>query len=313
MNDFDAGDQGPVTSALLGELLGRVDGGICRTLRTGEYLWREGDVADSVALLRAGTLEVVSAGGDGEDAIVLRLLQPGTVLGEIACLDGGGRSADIRAGCPSEVVCYPATLFRTLLRERPRVLEMLLLQQAETVRRLTAQVTQHHRRAITDPLTGLYNLAFFVERLALEIDRAQKTGDPLAVVMLDIDHFKLFNDRYGHQAGNSALVQVSGILRAAGRRGDIIARYGGEEFIALLYGAGADEACRFAERVRSRVQVSDFADDGAQPPRRLTVSAGVACYPSENADPDCLIMEADTQLYRAKEVGRDRVMTACRA
>jgi len=296
----------------LSDLLFQAEGGVTRTLCAGEYLWREGDVADAVALLRTGTLEVIAAGCNGHETVVLRDLRPGAVLGEISCLDGGLRSADIRAGSTSVVICYPASVFRDLLRQRPRVMELLLLQQVKTVRLLTTQVTRHHRRAITDPLTGLYNLAFFVERLALELNRAQQTLDPVAVVMFDLDHFKRFNDNFGHQAGNVALQRIAGIFRRASRRGDIIARYGGEEFIALLYGADAVRAHYFAERVRSRVAAETFEDETPLAQCRLTISAGVACCPTQpggrRGNADSLILEADSQLYRAKQEGRNRVV-----
>jgi len=296
----------------LSDLLSQAEGGETRTLCEGEYLWRQGDVADAVALLRAGTLEVIAAGCDGHETVVVRDLRPGAVLGEISCLDGGARSADIRAGSKSVVICYPATAFRDLLRQRPRLMELLLLQQVETVRRLTAQVTQHHQCAITDPLTGLYNLAFFAERLALELDRARQTLDPLAVVMFDLDHFKRFNDNFGHQAGNAALQRVAAIFRSASRRGDIIARYGGEEFIVLLYGADAMRAHSFAERVRSRVAAETFGEATSRAQCHLTLSAGIACFPAQpggrRGNADSLILDADNQLYRAKQEGRNRVV-----
>src|SRR5439155_8814057 len=128
-------------------------------------------------------------------------------------------------------------------------LEALLLQQLQLVRSLTGQVTKTHRRAITDTMTRLYNVGFFTERLDLELDRARATGDPVSVVLFDVDHFKNYNDVHGHLEGNTALVQVAEILRATGRRGDVIARYGGEEFVVLLYGASVEEARRFGESV----------------------------------------------------------------
>jgi diguanylate cyclase (GGDEF)-like protein len=294
----------------LGDLLTQQGGGKTLTLEAGHCLWQEGDPADSVIFLREGELEVVSARPDCEDVIVLRRLGPGAVLGEISCLDGGRRSAGVRAEVESIVTRYPLADFRALLRRRPQILEPLLIQQLETVRHLTAQVTQHHRRAITDQLTQLYNLGFFVERLGLELERAEKTGDGLAVIMLDIDHFKRFNDRYGHQAGNEVLVQMGHLLKRSGRRGDIMARYGGEEFIVLLYGANHLEACAFAERVRRKVEAMNLGHRQAQSRRGITVSGGVACYPEDAKGLDSLILAADANLYRAKEQGRNRVSAA---
>jgi diguanylate cyclase (GGDEF)-like protein len=292
----------------LGDLLAQLGDGVRLGLGAGEFLWREGDAADAVAILREGLLEVTSASADSDDEVVLRLLSPGAVLGEVSCLDRGRRSASIRARSSCVVTLYPAAEFRALVRRCPSLFEALLVQQVETVRRLTLQVTKHHRRAITDQLTQLYNLGFFVDRLGLELDRAEKTGDNLAVIMIDIDHFKRFNDTFGHQAGNDALRQLGQILKGVGRRGDIVARYGGEEFITLLYGATRTEAGAFAECLRSKVEAADFADDAAPSPRRITLSVGVACYPDDASALNQLLLAADENLYAAKQRGRNRVV-----
>jgi diguanylate cyclase (GGDEF)-like protein len=276
-------------------------------LPAGAWLWREGHVGDDVVMLREGTLEVVHEGPEGE-IVILRELEPGAVLGEIACLDGRPRSAGVRAATPCRIARIPSRQFGALLRGRPDLLEALLLQQVQIVRSLTAQVTRTHRRAITDPLTRLYNLGFFHERLELELDRARETADPVSVAMFDIDHFKHFNDTHGHQEGNVALVRVAELLRGAGRRGDIIARYGGEEFVALLYGAGREEARRFADNVRFAVESTSFAGGSTQPLGRVTLSGGVATFPDDAADRDGLIEAADRNLYLAKNAGRNRIV-----
>ena len=292
----------------LGDLLAQLGDGVRVSLGAGDYLWREHDVAESVAILREGTLEVTSTSADSDDQVVLRLLSPGAVLGEIACLDRGRRSASIRAQSCSVVTLYSAAEFRGLVRRCPSLLQSLLIQQVQTVRRLTMQVAKHHRRAITDQLTQLYNLEFFVDRVGLELERAEKTGDPLALIMIDIDQFKRFNDSYGHPADNHALKRMGQILKDVGRRGDIIARYGGEEFIALLYGATRTEAGAFAKQLLCTVAAADFADDAAQAPRRLTLSVGVSCYPEDASALNQLLLAADENLYAAKRCGRNRVV-----
>jgi len=208
--------------------------GVESRLGSGAVLWREGDPGDSVALLLDGLLEIVHA-SEGEE-VILRTLESGAVVGEMST-DGRGRSATVRARTPCRVVKVGAGPFRQLLREKPELLEELYWLQVERVRSLTRQVSRTHHRAITDPLTHLYNFGFFRERLDIEIDRARHTGDPVALVMFDLDHFKKYNDRQGHQEGNTVLQGVADILRNCARRGDVIARYGGEEFVALLYAA----------------------------------------------------------------------------
>jgi diguanylate cyclase (GGDEF)-like protein len=226
----------------------------------------------------------------------------------MAALDGQVRSATVRSRSASRVLLIPAPRFRQFLRERPDVLEQLFWLQLERVRSLTWRVSRTHHRAITDPLTGLYNYGFFRERLAMELERAQLTGDPLALVMFDIDHFKGYNDTHGHQEGNRILVKVAEILRKTGRRGDVVARYGGEEFVALLYGAVASDAWRFAETFRNAVSGQGSTGDTARSPDHITVSGGVATFPQDAQDDLTLIKSADTRLYEAKEAGRNRTV-----
>ena len=284
-------------------------GALGRELRLdpGAELWKEGDPGDHVVLLVEGRLEVVHQTPDGEE-ITIRHLYPGAVAGEMAALDGQTRSATVRAHGAARVLMIPAGRFREFLRARPDLLEQLFWLQVERVRSLTWRVSRTHHKAITDPLTGLYNYGFFRERLALELERAQMTGDSLALAMFDIDHFKHYNDTHGHQEGNRVLQKVGELLREAGRRGDVVARYGGEEFVALLYGATTADAWRLAENFRGAVSGQGFAGEASQPLGRMTVSGGVAAFPLDAQDDIGLVKAADARLYQAKERGRDRTV-----
>jgi len=273
-------------------------------LESGAVLWKEGDPGDHVVLLLAGRLEVSHQTPDGED-MTLRHLYPGAVAGEMAALDGQARSATVRAHNASKVLLIPAGQFRDFLRRRTDVLEQLFWLQLERVRSLTWRVSRTHHRAITDPLTGLYNYGFFRERLAMELERAHLTGDTVVLLMFDLDHFKGYNDNYGHQEGNRVLQKVAELLRATGRRGDVVARYGGEEFVVLLYGAAAADGWRYAEAFRSAVATQGFTSEAGQPLGRITVSGGVATFPLDAQDDIALIKAADARLYRAKESGRN--------
>jgi len=273
-------------------------------LDAGSVLWREGDPGDHVILLVEGRLEVSHQTPDGEE-ITIRHLYPGAVAGEMAALDGQARSATVRAHGAARVLRIPAGRFREFLRSRPDLLEQLFWLQVERVRSLTWRVSRTHHKAITDPLTGLYNYGFFRERLSLELERAQLTGDPLALAMFDLDHFKHYNDSHGHQEGNRVLQKIAELLRDTGRRGDVLARYGGEEFVALLYGAAAPDVWRFAESFRNAVASQGFAGEADQPLGRMSVSGGVATFPFDAQDDIGLVKAADTRLYRAKEQGRN--------
>jgi diguanylate cyclase (GGDEF)-like protein len=275
-------------------------------LDAGAVLWKEGDPGDSVAFLREGTLEVVNEAAEAEE-VVLRILEAGTVVGEIST-DGSNRSATVRARTPCLILKVPAADFRRFAREEPEFLERLFWTQVDRVRSLTREVTRTHQRAITDALTRLYNHGFFRSRLEIEIERARATGDQLSLVLFDIDHFKKYNDTYGHEEGNEVLVGVAQIMKGIGRRGDIIARYGGEEFVALLYGAGGEEARTFAETVRKAVEKHVFATSPAGEGRKVTVSGGCSTFPRPAASEDELIKVADEKLYQAKAQGRNRVV-----
>jgi diguanylate cyclase (GGDEF)-like protein/PAS domain S-box-containing protein len=151
--------------------------------------------------------------------------------------------------------------------------------------------------ARTDALTGLPNRRSWEEELRREVARAERQGHALAVVMLDLDRFKDFNDRHGHQAGDRLLAEIGGVWRTQLRVSDFVARYGGEEFAALLPACPPDEAIVVLERMRLAI------------PDGQTCSAGVA-YWDEQESPEALIGRADAALYQAKGAGRDRIVTA---
>lgn len=163
------------------------------------------------------------------------------------------------------------------------------------------------RSSLTDALTGLYNYGCFMEVLDREIHRAERYGGSVTLVMFDLDHFKMFNDRFGHQAGNEALKAVAAVLRREKRESDIVARFGGEEFVMLLPGeeaAGIETAGRMRQAI-SRIQVPvGGAATG------ITVSAGVASYPRSAATREELLDRVDQLLYSAKRNGRNRVSVA---
>jgi diguanylate cyclase (GGDEF)-like protein len=142
-----------------------------------------------------------------------------------------------------------------------------------------------------------------------EINRCRRSGQPLTVIMLDIDYFKMFNDNYGHLYGDSVLEQVADALKqTAQRAGDYVFRYGGEEFCILTSGLGRDEARQFAEKLRLSVCALDI-ENTLSPHRRLTASAGFWCVSDvSEITPSALLLNADNALYRAKADGRNTVV-----
>jgi diguanylate cyclase (GGDEF)-like protein len=162
----------------------------------------------------------------------------------------------------------------------------------------------------TDGLTGIPNRRALDDRLEIEVARTNRYGIPIALVMLDLDHFKPLNDRYGHQVGDLVLRKVGGLLDSEKRIGDFVARYGGEEFVAVLPHADAAAAVAWAERVRTRLDAMVF-EVGAEG-ITVTASFGVAVARPGHESREALLEAADHALYEAKSAGRDRVMEAQR-
>lgn len=190
-----------------------------------------------------------------------------------------------------------------------RNLEPLALSAAERISLAVASLELQARlreQSVRDPLTGLYNRRYMEESLLRESARAARGGTPMAVAMLDLDHFKAFNDRHGHEAGDALLRAVGASLQESTRSEDVACRFGGEEFTLILPGADVDAARRRAEEIRERVRTLAVRHQG----RRLepvTLSIGLAVQPQHGATPEALVGAADRALYAAKEAGRDRV------
>jgi diguanylate cyclase (GGDEF)-like protein/PAS domain S-box-containing protein len=161
-------------------------------------------------------------------------------------------------------------------------------------------------QAIRDPLTGLHNRRYLDETLPRELQRAERQGQPVGIIMLDIDHFKRFNDTYGHDAGDTVLRAVGAFLQQHTRGADIACRYGGEEFTLVLPGASLADARQRAEELRTRVQTL-VVQHGGQALEKVTASLGVAIFRTHGTTADALVSTADQALYQAKRNGRNRV------
>jgi diguanylate cyclase (GGDEF)-like protein len=193
-----------------------------------------------------------------------------------------------------------------------------LLAQNEELERMHAQLQQAHQElatlnaelleanralaqaAVTDGLTGLKNHRAFQEALHSAVQMAERLQQPLSLIMFDIDHFKQFNDTFGHPAGDELLRQVAQVLRESARAYDVAARYGGEEFALLLPNTTLEQAVQVAERLRQQIRAIE------NPHAPVSASFGVATY-RRGTPPATLVYEADAALYRAKRSGRDQV------
>lgn len=161
-------------------------------------------------------------------------------------------------------------------------------------------------QSIREPLTGLFNRRYLEESLARELSRCERRGLPLALMMLDLDHFKRFNDTHGHPGGDALLAGLGKLLQGLSRPEDIACRYGGEEFTLILPEATPELALERAEQIRAAVEAMRVQHLGKDLPP-VTVSIGVAVAPHDGGDPESLVGHADRALYRAKSRGRNRV------
>ncbi len=195
-----------------------------------------------------------------------------------------------------------------LVRENANLIKRLQASHAKitgTNRHLVHLNKRLRHLAITDELTQLYNRRFIDRTIQTETEERTRLVNPLSVLLLDVDHFKAFNDKHGHDGGDQALQKVADILKQCSRAGDLIGRYGGEEFIALLPGTAANEANTLAETIRSEIKKQTFLFE--KQPAHITVSLGVASTADsqDRVSGRRLIIQADKALYAAKDAGRN--------
>ena len=198
---------------------------------------------------------------------------------------------------------------RELLARAKSLLRIKRLNQEMQVRLSEAEESFNIWRqvAITDHLTGLHNRHYLSKAVQSEFDVVDRYGSPLCMLMLDIDHFRDFNNKYGHLIGDAVLRGLGRILSSQIRRSDVVARYGGEEFVMLLPMTDLEAGASMAERVRRRVEAESLESD--EGPLRITISIGVAGLPDEHIkSPKELFAKADEALYLAKEHGRNQVV-----
>lgn len=216
-------------------------------------------------------------------------------------------------GFPVGTLCIYDTLPRLLSAEEKRELcdfaaivedELSMVRLSRAQRELSAQLREYRLKALVDPLTQCWNRGAVSDILEREILRSERHSEPLAISMMDLDHFKEVNDRYGHPVGDEVLKECVERARRQCRAYDSLGRYGGEEFLLVLPGCDLDKAARQAERVRESIASEPFRVENLSIP--VTCSLGVTVY-RQNDDLKEMIGRVDRALYRAKDGGRDRV------
>ena len=193
--------------------------------------------------------------------------------------------------------------------EKPVSLQALQVrvQRALEYANLVASSAEYKRRATVDALTGLYNFGYFQEHIERDIERGRRYKYPLSLLMVDMDHLKMYNDAHGHTAGNRVLMQLGELLRAHIRKADVACRFGGEEFAIILPHTGKKDAYLLCDRLRVLIEKTPFEGEDALPSGKLTVSSGVATFPDDADNAEDLVDRADRALYAAKRNGRNLV------
>ena len=246
------------------------------------------------------------------DGAVSKIL-PGESVGEQSVLDEATNLADISALEDSELLVIEADLVWQLIDRSNGVARNLLrllsfrIRAASALLRRRQKLGEFYRQlSMNDGLTGLYNRAWLNDMLPKMVASAQRAASPLSLVMIDLDHFKRFNDSHGHLAGDDALRAAAGVINAALRPSDFAVRYGGEEMLVILPETSEKLAKMVAERLCKRLQQVVIFEDMRLPLPQLTGSFGVATLglPKDEVQ---LLAAADAALYRAKEAGRNRV------
>ena len=199
----------------------------------------------------------------------------------------------------SDFVIKPVRLEELLLRLKR------VLKERNLTRERVRMMKKLQKLAVTDGLTKLYNSRSFYSQLETEVDRFNRYKHPLALLLLDLDHFKEYNDNYGHLEGDKVLVRFSQIIKSCLRANDTAYRYGGEEFTVILPETGAEEAGTVAQRIRAALEAERFAPlDGK--PVKITISIGVTEYQAKE-ELSTFIQRADQAMYRSKQKGRNLV------
>ncbi len=222
-----------------------------------------------------------------------------------------GGNLDARASIESDdelaVLCETFNRMSDQIARYTRQLE-------DEIRARTRELEEANRQlealAITDALTGMFNRRYFEEALDKELRRCQRVDSPLSLLMMDVDHFKLYNDRHGHQAGDDLLRRLAKIVQRRVRETDMACRYGGEEFTIILPGTTTPDALVVASQLRQMVEEHPFAFAETQPSGKVTVSIGVATFPDHAEDKAGLISCADKAMYLVKQGGRNGVRAA---
>lgn len=283
------------------------------TLREGQPLLVQGKASGFMYFVLSGELAVCLNDPGAEPIAVIRR---GETVGELGVLDGSPASAHVVAKTSCELLALDEDAFWQLTQTSHAFAIHLLVKLAERLRANNATVSSniekrrlYERAAMFDGLTGIHNRRWLDDTLHRLVERHRGDGGSFSLALIDIDHFKGFNDGHGHDAGDAVLSGVAATLAQNLRPTDLVARMGGEEFVVLFPHTSLAEAATACERLRTAVAAADVKrPDGNGKLPRVTISLGVAELAPGHGPAD-LLKAADEAMYRAKRAGRNRVVT----
>ncbi|WP_168203425.1 diguanylate cyclase [Oceanispirochaeta crateris] len=287
------------------------------TFLEGQPLFNEGDKGEVMYIVLAGSVSILVNTPSG-DPIEIAEIKEGNFLGEMSIFDSSERSATCTPKSDTRVLSLKSTDFYDFIKTNPkagisimhRMLHTVTLRLKHTGAFISDMVTwgeQARVRAITDDFTGLYNRRFLDEAIEERLNEAGASGQPLCLVMIDLDHFGTLNNLYGQETGDEVLLEVITIFRKLFRKEDILSRYGGDEFTFLLPGTKGEEALKICKALNEELRTIETLREKEGNLKTVTASIGIACYPDHGQNAEDLKEHADKALYRAKEAGRDTV------
>ncbi len=281
-----------------------------RVLEPGDCVLEAGKPNRTLFLVLSGRLDVRLEGQDEQERV--GSIEAGQTVGEVSVIDAGPASAHVFASVQTRLLAIDETTFWRLIEVSHDLAVNLLTSLTERLRannthisETTRQKRVFERAALVDGLTGLFNRRWLDEQLPRLIQRHAREAESLSLLTLDVDHFKRFNDHYGHAAGDHVLITVARTLQQGVRPTDLCARCGGEELMVLLPHTPLAGARVAAERLRLAIaQTQAETPEGKKLPA-ITVSIGIACLESDEAV-ETLLSRADAHMYEAKRQGRNR-------
>ncbi len=285
----------------------------CRELDTDEVLLSPDMDNHHLYIVLSGGLIVTLQDYEAE---ALSCIDPGECVGELSTIDNKLPSAVVKATKPSCLLAIEQGILLQLTQVHHQIalnLIHLLVSNVRFCNQIIADSFELQNNcqqfATIDALTGLHNRGWLDEMYEREINRSILSNEAASLIMIDVDHFKQYNDEHGHQAGDQVLRMIGDTLRKPLRPNDMIARYGGEEFSVLLPDTSLNEAIAIAERLRLHIENMEAGFFNSKKLPAITISLGVACNNARQSL-SCIIEQADNALYRAKQLGRNTVVNA---